>query len=420
MTHPTPDFETARTLFFEGIGHLQNNRLEEARSSFEGSLQAMPGRASTQTNLAATLLRLGRAREALEWAERALATEPSNPEALFQAAHALQVLQQPAESLRRFEELLALGGCHAAIHLHHAQVLHRLQRPADALAAYGRAVAQDPQFAAAWTGRGEILRELGRAAEAAHSFEQAIHHGDDSELTRYCLASVRSAAQTDAGGTAVPAAAPKHYVEALFDSYADEFDEHLVKVLGYKAHKLIAQTVAQLAETAGAPFGAAADLGCGTGLCGALIKPRVARLTGVDLSSQMIEKTRERGLHDELVQADIVSFLAERPRAFELLVGADVLIYLGELTPFLSAARIALAESPRSTLCFSLEEASSRDGIEPQSFLLQPSLRYAHTEQYVRHAAEQCGFTVRELRRDAIRQDQRESIPGLYVTLVPG
>ena len=40
------------------------------------------------------------------------------------------------------------------------------------------------------------------------------------------------------------------------------------------------------------------DLGCGTGLAGAVFKPLAARLDGIDLSPAMIEKARARGIYD--------------------------------------------------------------------------------------------------------------------------
>ena len=60
-----PDFDTARAAFLAGLQSQQAGRLDEAEAHYSASLAALPGRASTLTNLAATLITLARPDEAL-------------------------------------------------------------------------------------------------------------------------------------------------------------------------------------------------------------------------------------------------------------------------------------------------------------------------------------------------------------------
>src|SRR6185503_17156267 len=85
----------------------------------------------------------------------------------------------------------------------------------------------------------------------------------------------------------VPAMAPAGYVKDLFDSYADRFDDELVEWLHYRTPELLEQLV--LRNPPPAPLDIL-DLGCGTGLCGPLLRPIARRLTGVDLSPNMLAK----------------------------------------------------------------------------------------------------------------------------------
>ena len=80
------------------------------------------------------------------------------------------------------------------------------------------------------------------------------------------------------------------------------------------------------------------DLGCGTGLCGLLLRPAGRDAGGVDLSPAMIEKARARGVYDRLEAGDLVEAMKKAPRSFDLLVAADVFIYVGDLAPTFEAA----------------------------------------------------------------------------------
>lgn len=364
-----PALESAKQLFFDGLAAFEAGRFEAAERLFVASLEVVPGRPSTLLNLAATRLKLRRPVEAIAAADAVLASHADNIDAL---------------QLR-------------------ARALARLGLQAQALDACERALAVDPGHADTWSRRGAALRESGRLAEAAQAFEQAIALGGDTELNRYYLAAVR--------GAAPPLAAPATYVEQLFDDYSGEFDEHLVGVLGYRGHAVL---VDNLQKPGARRFEAALDLGCGTGLCGALVKPRVTRLTGVDLAQHMLERARARDVYDRLEHAEIVAWLGSNRETFDLVVAADVLIYIGDLSPVFAGARRALA--PGGEFCFSVE-LDSDENDESVGFKLQPSLRYAHSERYLRGLASRHGFAVAQLLRAPLRQEEQRTIDGLYCYL---
>ena len=356
-------FEQARAFFLQGLAHYQAGRYESADRDFSASLALVPGRPSTLTNLGATRLKLGRVQEATQLLQDALRQEPDNAEALGHLAAAL-----------------AEAGQHES-----------------ALAAVTRAVELSPSNGAAWSLRGTLARELGRREEAAAAYRQALAHGADPQLTAYYLAGV---AQDDAP----PAAPPRQYVEQLFDVYAQDFDVHLAGRLQYRAPQI-------LVEGLGARrFRGALDLGCGTGLCGPLLRPRADRLEGVDLSAAMVERAREGGQYDAVTQADIAEFLEATPNRFDLLIAADVFIYVGALERvFAGAARVL---EPGGAFCFSVEAAD-----ELQSFGLRMSLRYAHSERYIRMLAAQTGFDVQATARHPLRIDQGQPVAGCFAWL---
>lgn len=400
-------FEAARAAFLDGVQAFEAGDLARAESRFLEALRLVPGRVSALVNLAAVRHRLGRPAEALAALEQALAGAPDDLAAWF----------------------------------HHGQLLQQLGRPVDALGSYERVLALDPRNAAAWSQRGGLLKDMGRLAEAAHSFREALAHGGDVELNRYFLASVLPrdghAAGDGAPHAPAPASAPRRYVQALFDSYADGFDEHLVGKLGYRTPQLIAQLLpgaspvpaassssSAAADAAAAVPGAVAgalpasrrwraalDLGCGTGLMGPLLAPQCGSLDGVDLSSLMLEKARALGCYRHLVHAELAEHLQHTVERHDLVVAADVFVYIGDLGPvFAGVARVLV---PGGLFVFSVEEAG--EGVE--RYELRPSSRYAHRETYLRQLASGHGFDVRTLARATLRHEQRVPIGGLLVLL---
>jgi predicted TPR repeat methyltransferase len=439
------DFEAARTAFMAGVQAFEAGDLPGAETRFLEALRLVPGRPSALVNLAAVRHRLGRPAEALAALDQALAAQPDDAPAWF----------------------------------HHGQLLQVLERPGDALRSYERVLAIDARHGAAWTQRGSLLKDMGRFPEAADCFRQALAHGGDAELNRYFLASVQprsagastaraSAGASTAGASAgasagappgeprvarldgspgvppgtspdapleAPPSAPRHYVEALFDSYAEGFDEHLVGKLGYRTPWLIAEMLSRAAsevpEVPGAPkasvapeateamdaargakrWRAALDLGCGTGLVGPLLAPRCEAIDGVDLSTLMLAKAQALGCYRRLVHGDVAEHLHGTAERHDLVVAADVFVYIGDLEAvFAGTARVLDAGG---LFAFSVEEAAA--GVE--RFELRASSRYAHSEAYVRQLAASHGFERRALTRTTLRHDQRQPIGGLLVLL---
>ena len=95
----------------------------------------------------------------------------------------------------------------------------------------------------------------------------------------------------------------------------------------------------------------------------------------------------------------------------DLIVAADVFIYVGELAPVFAAAHSALDAG--GVFCFSAEAAHA-DNVDHE---LLASLRYAHSPRYLAALAAQHGFEVVEIVARPIRSDQRSGVDALFVQL---
>jgi predicted TPR repeat methyltransferase len=196
------------------------------------------------------------------------------------------------------------------------------------------------------------------------------------------------------------------YVRGLFDDYADRFDAHLLGSLGYRAPDLI------LGALPPGRFARALDLGCGTGLMGRAVRDRVDTLVGCDLSPAMIEKAREKQFYDHLAVADLVTFLdGEAEASADLVLAADVFVYVGDLAPVFAAARRVI--DPTGFFVFTVQSHSGA------GFVVGDDLRTAHSEAWLMSVAARTGFRVERLDEVSARHDAGRPVPGFLLSLRP-
>ncbi len=304
-------------------------------------------------------------------------------------ARALAALERDARARPRDARLqLAIG-----------QTLQHLARPLEALTAYERALALDPRLGPAWTLRGHLLRQAGRLADASVCFNNAMDCGEDAASHRYFLGAL--------GLGALPRSAPPQFVRGLFDEYADRFERDLVGTLNYRGHE---QVCAPLAALHPAPFDCALDLGCGSGLAAPLLRPRAARLVGVDLSPRMIERAAATGLYDDLHVAELLAYLAATSARHDLVVACDVFIYIGDLAPVFAAVARVLSQD--GVFAFSVEEGQAEAGYD-----LLPTLRFAHSESWLRELARAHALRVTRCERAPLREGHGGAVDGLVMHL---
>jgi predicted TPR repeat methyltransferase len=259
-----------------------------------------------------------------------------------------------------------------------------------------------PDWLAAWVALAEVRHELGEteAALAAWRRVLALHPADPFGVElKLALAGLAPA----------PQAPPEGYVRALFDDYAPGFEAALVGHLGYRVPLAIREAVA--AARPWARFARALDLGCGTGLTGEALRAMAAWLEGVDLSQGMIDQARAKRVFDTLHVDEAQRFLGAEGRSFDLITAGDVAPYLGDLAALIALAARAL--EPQGLLVLTVELAPDNG---PQGWLLQPSMRYAHSAAYVIACAGAAGLSLASRTDLALRLDRGAPVDGTVLT----
>jgi predicted TPR repeat methyltransferase len=283
----------------------------------------------------------------------------------------------------RVESWLALGN-----------VFEQAQRYDDAVASYAKA----PGLAEAWLGRARALKRLNRPEEVIVAYRQALARGGDPEVIRFFLASL--------GAEPPPAAAPKRLISSVYDQHSDHYDQHMVGTLKYQIPDLLFDAIMRLGPSRNLDI---LDLGCGTGLLGALLHPLARTMTGVDISPKMLALARQRQIYDNLVCGDLIEVLQVQTKDFDLIVAADVLVYFGDLSKVFREARARLRDG--GLFGFSVEAG------EEQDFVLRATLRYAHSAACLRKLSQDHGLVLESIESKVLRHENGIDVLGHIAVL---
>jgi predicted TPR repeat methyltransferase len=373
-----------------------------ARRGFEAVLARDPAHAGALHRLGVLLHRQGDPAGAARLIGRSLAVAPGMPGPLSDLGAALCDLGRPG--------LAYLTLCAAddalpddpRVKLRLAGSLIGLRRYGAAADALAAALAPQEDPGEAHHLLASVLYRIlatGDRAEALARARAWVEAHPSNPLARHALAAL--------GGAPAPAKAEERWVRLTFDRFAPDFDAHLAG-LSYAVPERIAAVVRRCPPGPGLDI---VDAGCGTGLCGALLRPAARRLVGVDLSPGMLAQACAKGVYDDLVETDLTAFLEATPASWDAIVAADVFIYIGDAEPALRAAARALR--PGGRLIASFENADP-DGSGP-GYSLHPSGRYRHSAAHIDAMLASAGLRVVADEPVPVRLEMGAPIPGRIV-----
>ncbi len=359
----------ARAKAMLGLVMIELDRLDEAAACLDDAVRHAPTLGAAWRGLAEVMTRLGDGDAATAVHDAAIANVPLDPRLRLAAMMA-------AMQARQFERALALG----------------LNARRDGLA-----------DACIFGLLGHALSKLGRHDEAAEHYQDALRLAPEDPYVRHLVRA--------AGLLPGAVRAPPSYLEAVFDGYADNFDEHLIQ-LGYRVPGEIHDTLAGLIDEGQiASLGEVLDLGCGTGLVGLLVAGLpMTHLTGVDVSENMIAKAQDKNVYDDLAVADLAMFLGQTAGSWDTILGGDVFCYFGTLDGVFASVHRALR--PEGWLVCNVEE--DLVGTEP-GWRLEAQGRYVHHAQYVHDCLERTGFDEIALRAETLRMEGGAPVAGLII-----
>ena len=371
--------------------------------------------------LAETLLEENQEKEASALFYQALNLNPHNAEASLKIADIESKNQNYKEAEKYYKRTLELEPENLSAHTNYANMLCKTNRTLEALEEYRSAVIIAPETPEISYNLALILKELKDYEQALslmfNAFYSAPEHIDWSINLAETLALYYKTESEKATKIAQnwfekmpqnPVA--KHILNALtgtsdfneaeynrilFNTFAPTYEETLKNIQYAVAEKM--------AEFCGKIKGNILDLGCGTGLVGEALKTPENKITGIDISEQMLQIAEQKKVYSRLIKADIVEFLQKNSECFDLITAGDVFCYFGDLENIIKKIY------PQK-LVFSLE-------INPQieTFKIQPNGRFMHNPKYVENVLRTTGYTKIASTSLILRKEEDAEVSGLII-----
>lgn len=332
-----------------------------------------------------------------------------------------------ADAIARCGALIEAGRGGVLTRVALGQCLTALQRPDDAIRVLQETRLLAPDRTDVLIALGAALRLKGDVPEALDVLQQAVRLAPDDGDIRLAIGGLwLDAGEPDRADAAIEIAlslgaidasgavawrerttqmrkAPRAaagYVRQLFNQFASDYDTRMRQRLGYAAPSLLFELAALLIDPQ--MKHGVLDLGCGTGLSGVAFGPVAKGITGIDLSARMLEKAQMTGAYEMLVEGDIEDLPAECDGPFDLIVAADVLVYLGDLSKVFAGVRGRLKKG--GLWLFTTEQGDAA------AFELGEKRRFRHSETYLRGLAEIHGFEVASLIECVCRHEAGQGV----------
>ena len=365
------DPSSVDTHFNLANAYIQHDRFLDAKAHFAEVLKRRPEHLGAMHNLGITLCVLKVFPEAEPLLERVIEREPNNIDALYHLGVIASALAKTETARDYFSRVLTIDPHHATSHHNLATVYLHLDQ-----------------------------RNL-----ALQHFQKALQLDPNNQTAAHMIASLQ--------GKTLPEGAPIAYTRALFDQYAYSYDEHVKKQLDYQVPFHLRQAMAPYSSSR--TTWNTLDLGCGSGLCAPFFADLSTKITGVDLSPNMIEVAKQQSAYDALYCDDALHFLStEKPATFDLIIAADVFVYFGDLARVFDACHRVLNE--KGYFCFSIETLS--DGTE--DFKLMGTGRYTHRPDFVEKLLIEHRFTILQHGSATLRTQEEIPVLGHIFTVQKG
>ena len=396
----------SEALHLYGVVAAQAGKFSQAVDCFQKVLRTQPDHAEVLSNLGNALRKQSRLAEAIECLQHALRIKPEFPEALYNLGLAFQEQGKDNDAISRFAEALRLRPAYPEALCSLGLALQEQGKLNDAIIRYTDALRVRPDYLEALYRLGVLFARCNRVQDAHDHLTRYLSSDSEDKMgARMVLARL--------GLGPLPDRASNAQLHWIYEQRAIYWDREGT----YFGHELVARVLMRLCQESRKLD--ILDAGCGTGLVGALIREVARQLEGIDLSSAMLNKAKQKGVYTGLYQNDLVAFMVGHPASYDVVISAATLIHFGDLTSAFAAASTTLRDG--GLFVFTLfPNDEEYDGHEVVVAPLNGYCEggcYLHGRRYVRRVAHDTGFSVVSIETDLHERFKGDEKPGLVVVL---
>ena len=389
----------ARLFMLAALMAEKSGNLNGAYDAMQRCVTLAPDWATGLLEQALLFARHNRDAEAVATAERVIALEPNNARVIGNVVDIAHRVGNVDMAIRHLENALKLVPSDRVLRRYLAVDLGSIHKWDEALAILEPLINEAPNDHLARIARVQLLQARGTMQEALPDTTALLALKADDKIYQYYH-------QLALGE--VPAFVPVELTTRIFDDMATSYDKHMVRDLGYRLPKQVADQLVDIYPDRRFNL---LDLGCGTGLLGAVLGPIDGYIIGVDMSSQMLTEAAKHKVYYKFHQVNLLEALSATPAdTFEAITALDVLIYVGDLQQTLADAYRVLA--PGGVLIFSCEHGD----VTGPDVQLQPFGRYTHTLSSTVRLAKAAGFDRVDTKDIDLRMEAGQPVDGFIVT----
>lgn len=333
---------------------------------------------------AEVLVEMGNTDQAEALLRAGLEKSPNSQSIQLALADTLRILLRFDDAIALYNDILSIDAKNSAAANNLARIFVHLKQFKTATEIWQKTITANDNDPALLKRAATMFAHFGQKPTAEKFLVRANEQEPDDVITAFMLTALR--------GGDIPDRVPEAFVQQHFDNAAKSYDAHLKAIGGAGPTK-----VGNLLERLALPMNAGLsilDAGCGTGLCGPILRPFAKHLAGVDLAPAMLELTRQRETYDELHCADLIDFLSTTDHQYDLIIATDVLTYFGSLDEVM--ALFFKRMNPGTHLIFSVESIPEST-FASIGYLLSPNGRYKHMKHGVSDALSMAGFSSPEI-----------------------
>lgn len=387
-----------------GTLYYRLGMIKDAIIELEKAVQSAPEKVNAHFNLANCYVKEDRFQEALAHYLQTLKLRPDHLRAMHNTGIILTAMKRFDEAKFYLSHALSRESDNKDVLFHLALINSAEGEFYNAKVLYERLLDIDPNNAKAHHNLATVFLHLGNRFNALEHFQAVVILEPENQTAQHMVEAL--------SGSESAIGAPPEFVQALFDQYAYNYDEHVKKQLKYQVPALIRENLSPFVVRKSTPW-QVLDLGCGTGLCAPYLHDIADLLIGVDISPNMIEVAKQLGGYHKLYVENITHFLPKHSNQFDLIVAADVLCYFGDLTLLFGQCRQALKQN--ALFAFTLEKLMF-PMKRNQPYRLMPSGRFTHSQEYIDNKCFEAHFKVDVVKEIILRYQEDEPVVGfLYI-----